>query len=281
MLNCLLPFSTNEFRNAFLKTIRLIIRESVRNMTVPTNKPNMTRDKYSTHGRKSTPDHHLNLPQTYSRTLSTKKKAASNSLSIKNVPQRHSAGNIDNQLSASVETYDNVDQNFRTRSKTVGDSMDDIGGSERDLCDGNLCPSNSRSPTPMVLSSDNKMDRVSPCSASKPNLGAPSHLSLSTTSTLSNSSTGSSSAKLVHSSHQPANYQPSQNANAGSPVWKPRDGLNDIAIVNISNRNHSNRFPTGKEQTPVCDEYGGSVYMTPPSVHKQDHYGKTSTFKPM
>ncbi|CAM1297612.1 TIAM1 (predicted) [Pycnogonum litorale] len=268
--------STNEFRNAFLKTIRLIIRESVRNMTVPTNKPNMTRDKYSTHGRKSTPDHHLNLPQSYSRTLSTKKKAASNSLSIKNVPQRHSAGNIDNQLSASVETYDNVDQNFRTRSKTVGDSMDDIGGSERDLCDGNLCQSTSRSPSPMVQSSEKTTRGV------KPNLGAPSHLSLSTTSTLSNSSTGSSSAKLVHSSHPPSNYQPAQNTNgAGSPVWKPRDAVNDVTMT-ISNKNHANRFSTtAKDHHTVCDEYGGSVYMTPPSVHKQDHYPKTSTFKPI
>lgn len=239
-------------------------------MTVPTNKPNMTREKYSTHGRKSALDHHLNLPQTYSRTLSTKKKAASNSLSIKNVPQRHSAGNIDNQLSASVETYDNVDQNFRTRSKTVSDSMDDIGGSERDLCDG---------PSRLTCV---KMDSVSPSAANaRPNLGAPSHLSLSTTSTLSNSSTGSSSAKLVHSSHPPASYQPSQNSSAGSPVWKPRDGINDIAVVTVSNRIQANRFPTGKEQHTVCDEYGGSVYMTPPSVHKQDHYNKTSTFKPI
>ena len=32
-------FSTSEFRNAFLKTIRQIIRESVRNMSIPANKP--------------------------------------------------------------------------------------------------------------------------------------------------------------------------------------------------------------------------------------------------
>lgn len=31
--------STAEFRNAFLKTIRQIIRESVRNMSIPTAKP--------------------------------------------------------------------------------------------------------------------------------------------------------------------------------------------------------------------------------------------------
>lgn len=31
--------STNEFRNAFLRTIRQIIRESVRNMAVPLSRP--------------------------------------------------------------------------------------------------------------------------------------------------------------------------------------------------------------------------------------------------
>lgn len=36
---CIYSFSTAEFRNAFLKTIRQIIRESVRNMSIPTAKP--------------------------------------------------------------------------------------------------------------------------------------------------------------------------------------------------------------------------------------------------
>lgn len=35
----MLYISTAEFRNAFLKTIRQIIRESVRNMSIPTAKP--------------------------------------------------------------------------------------------------------------------------------------------------------------------------------------------------------------------------------------------------
>ena len=41
--------STSEFRNAFLRTIRQIIRESVRNMAVPTTKPLMFQTKTLPH----------------------------------------------------------------------------------------------------------------------------------------------------------------------------------------------------------------------------------------
>ena len=37
-------YSTADFRNAFLKTIRQIIRESVRNMSLPQTKPGSTGD---------------------------------------------------------------------------------------------------------------------------------------------------------------------------------------------------------------------------------------------
>lgn len=37
LLTCFI-FSTADFRNAFLKTIRQIIRESVRNMSIPSTK---------------------------------------------------------------------------------------------------------------------------------------------------------------------------------------------------------------------------------------------------
>ncbi|XP_050692900.1 protein still life, isoform SIF type 1-like isoform X14 [Eriocheir sinensis] len=42
--------STAEFRNAFLKTIRQIIRESVRNMSIPANKPSSSSSSSSTSG---------------------------------------------------------------------------------------------------------------------------------------------------------------------------------------------------------------------------------------
>ncbi|KAG8188453.1 hypothetical protein JTE90_008018 [Oedothorax gibbosus] len=108
--------STNEFRNAFLRTIRQIIRESVRNMTVPVNKPSSSSGKdKSSRGR---PD---SGSTTIGRTLSGKKRPKS--------AQRHSAG--DHQ-EVTVETYDNLDQNFHhhyhhtPRSKTVNDGMDDM-----------------------------------------------------------------------------------------------------------------------------------------------------------
>ncbi|GIY09128.1 hypothetical protein CDAR_534951 [Caerostris darwini] len=111
--------STSEFRNAFLRTIRQIIRESVRNMTVPVNKP-IPKDKSgggsSTLRRSENPSSSSSM----ARTLSGKKRPKAS--------QRHSAGNMEQQ----EETYDNLDQNFHTpRSKTVTDGMDDMDASER------------------------------------------------------------------------------------------------------------------------------------------------------
>ncbi|CAL1273486.1 unnamed protein product [Larinioides sclopetarius] len=118
--------STSEFRNAFLRTIRQIIRESVRNMTVPVNKP-IPKDKSGGGGsatmRRSGGESGAN-PTSMARTLSGKKRPKTS--------QRHSAGNMDQQ-EVMAETYDNLDQqNFHTpRSKTVTDGMDDMDASER------------------------------------------------------------------------------------------------------------------------------------------------------
>ncbi|KAF8767388.1 Protein still life like protein [Argiope bruennichi] len=118
--------STSEFRNAFLRTIRQIIRESVRNMTVPVNKP-IPKDKSGGGGsatmRRSGVESSAN-PVSMARTLSGKKRPKTT--------QRHSAGNMDQQ-EVMAETYDNLDQqNFHTpRSKTVTDGMDDMDASER------------------------------------------------------------------------------------------------------------------------------------------------------
>lgn len=47
-------FSTTDFRNAFLKTIRQIIRESVRNMSIPSTKHNLGAQPAMTIGRMTT-----------------------------------------------------------------------------------------------------------------------------------------------------------------------------------------------------------------------------------
>ncbi|KAJ9578626.1 hypothetical protein L9F63_005116, partial [Diploptera punctata] len=70
-------------------------------------------------------------------------------------------------------------------------------------------------------------------SKGKATLGrTPNHLTLSTTSTLSAGSTGSQ-ARLIQSSHQPENYQPTTVKELGSPVWKPRDmvGLGEATTL--------------------------------------------------
>lgn len=94
--------STAEFRNAFLKTIRQIIRESVRNMSIPPAKP---------------PVPSASTPPT------PKAEAIKGASKGKRNVQRHSAGTID---------YDNVEACgggeaedippvfFRGRSNTIG-----------------------------------------------------------------------------------------------------------------------------------------------------------------
>ncbi|XP_064473099.1 protein still life, isoform SIF type 1-like [Ornithodoros turicata] len=112
--------STSEFRNAFLRTIRQIIRESVRNMTVPATKP-AVREKPGTlrrlgGGSEASAASSAASTASMSRTLSGKKRNKSSQ-------QRHSAGDT-------VEAYDDP-RNFRaTRSKTVTDSMNGMGASE-------------------------------------------------------------------------------------------------------------------------------------------------------
>lgn len=114
-------FSTADFRNAFLKTIRQIIRESVRNMSIPSTKPGsgpgmLLVTSHKGDGMNSQTLDRPNKQQVIlqgSHTLGKVKKSKTS--------QRHSAGNID---------YDNISQEadeppsgtFRSRSKTVGDA---------------------------------------------------------------------------------------------------------------------------------------------------------------
>ncbi|KAB0802276.1 hypothetical protein PPYR_04462 [Photinus pyralis] len=201
--------STADFRNAFLKTIRQIIRESVRNMSIPATKPGSGPGilLVSTHKGEMISSQTLERPtkQTIiiqgSHTLGKVKKSKSS--------QRHSAGNID---------YDNISQeadeppsgSFRSRSKTVGDVADPPKRPESEKCDPGI-------------KSEGEDDSQTGSSKGKTGLGrTPNHLTLSTTSTLSAGSTGSQ-ARLIQSSHQPENYQPMQVEELGSPVWKPRD----------------------------------------------------------
>lgn len=111
--------STADFRNAFLKTIRQIIRESVRNMSIPM-KERGSISSVSSSGLPYSqtlerPKHATNLQQG-SQTLGKPKKKAN---------QRLSAGNIDyDNLHGSSQEQDYQEEAppvFRIRSKTVGD----------------------------------------------------------------------------------------------------------------------------------------------------------------
>ncbi|KAF2893278.1 hypothetical protein ILUMI_12894 [Ignelater luminosus] len=202
--------STADFRNAFLKTIRQIIRESVRNMSIPATKPGSGPGilLVTSHKGEMMTSQTLERPSKQpiiiqgSHTLGKVKKSKTS--------QRHSAGNID---------YDNISQeadeppsgSFRSRSKTVGDAADPPKRtSDHEKCDPGI-------------KSEGEEDSQTGSSKGKSGLGrTPNHLTLSTTSTLSAGSTGSQ-ARLIQSSNQPEHYQPMQVEELGSPVWKPRD----------------------------------------------------------
>ncbi|XP_043212984.1 protein still life, isoforms C/SIF type 2-like isoform X3 [Amphibalanus amphitrite] len=200
--------STSDFRNAFLKTIRQIIRESVRNMSIPVTKASNSTYKTGT--------------LQPSRTLSMRKKMQSKG-------QRYSAG-----MSATID-YDNLDgyheavsgseTNLRRRSRTMDASSGHPGprpglrpGRPGALGDDG---SDVRDDTSRSDVEEEEEALTRRCGQ----LGRiPNHLSLSTSSTLSAGSTGSQ-ARLIQASNAPEHYQPPHARAAGSPVWKPRGPL--------------------------------------------------------
>lgn len=118
--------STADFRNAFLKTIRQIIRESVRNMSIPMKErggsissvSSIGAPHYSGNSQTLERPKQQNNIQHGSHTLGKPKK--------KNNGQRMSAGNIDyDNLPGCTQDLDYQDEPpppaFRIRSKTVGD----------------------------------------------------------------------------------------------------------------------------------------------------------------
>ncbi|XP_059473673.1 protein still life, isoform SIF type 1 isoform X4 [Neocloeon triangulifer] len=266
---------TGEFRNAFLKTIRQIIRESVRNMSIPATKPlgngcnggggSSSGEGGSEKGMKPTLLPASGPGAHNSHTLGKPKKPPKGS-------QRHSAGNID---------YDNVEVSreedgkvvavvhpegskpFRARSKTVSD-----GVPPEDMAP--LLPSKQEmSSNDAGSKSEGEDDSIATVTTKKPTLGrTPNHLSLSTTSTLSAGSTGSQ-ARLIQSSHQPENYAPQPVKELGSPVWKPRDMLGEAATLPRKGKT------TGTTTATINSAPGDSR-----SLKKFTDYGGGSSSKP-
>ncbi|XP_026485972.2 protein still life, isoforms C/SIF type 2 isoform X12 [Vanessa tameamea] len=201
--------STADFRNAFLKTIRQIIRESVRNMSLPSARPAPAPPRaphaHHAHHTLDRPKHQVQVMQG-SQTLGKTKKP-------KTTGQRLSAGNIEvgdlsRENSQEAEELPQMSEvssdetTFRQRSKTLGDTAADM--SKRSA------PSASSSSGAGAGAEGSKSEGEDepPPPPAKRGLGrTPNHLTLSTTSTLSAGSTGSQ-ARLIQSSHQPTQYQP-------------------------------------------------------------------------
>ncbi|XP_025267517.1 protein still life, isoform SIF type 1 isoform X7 [Camponotus floridanus] len=197
--------STTEFRNAFLKTIRQIIRESVRNMSIPSTKQNMSHAPMSMAPRMSTG--HVEkfdkqqIGQTQngngSITGTLSKKAMKQQLLANSHKRKysHSKQPVEHESSEDKDQEDapvvQQQTTFRSRSKTISDTSSEI---KVEMDSG--------------TKSEGEEDSQAFLGEKKTNLGrTPNHLTLSTTSTISAGSTGSQ-ARLIQSSHQPENYQP-------------------------------------------------------------------------
>ncbi|XP_020288814.1 protein still life, isoform SIF type 1 isoform X3 [Pseudomyrmex gracilis] len=212
--------STTEFRNAFLKTIRQIIRESVRNMSIPSTKQNMGHAPMSMAPRMSTG--HVEkfdkqqtgqgqngngavIPGTLSKKAMKQQLLASShkrKYSQSKQPVEHESSEDKDQEDAPIQQQ----TTFRSRSKTISDTS---GEAKVEMDSG--------------TKSEGEEDSQAFLGEKKTNLGrTPNHLTLSTTSTISAGSTGSQ-ARLIQSSHQPENYQPTTVKELGSPIWKPRE----------------------------------------------------------
>ena len=217
-------FSSVNAKNDFIKTIRNIIRESVRRMTLPNPKatgkprPPMLGQMFhygSQKGRST--DRDTPLSQT---AWSVGKKKGKQ---LKGDLVRHSM-----ELEDKFNVLDQTGGDFRTRSRTFSD-LNNID--PNDTGEHHSYPSGSQS-------------------------------------TIASGS-GSSSAKLLHSSNNPVNYSSSTNIHKdalGSPIWKPRHQQGGTAPrSNKAGAGGVGSHPksplsTEGERTLESTVYTGSVY---------------------
>ncbi|XP_066583859.1 protein still life, isoform SIF type 1 [Prorops nasuta] len=220
--------STTEFRNAFLKTIRQIIRESVRNMSIPSTKQNLERQPTMTMAPRMSTGHvekfdkqllqsqNGNSQIIITGTLSKKAMKQQLLASSHHAKRKysHSKQVVEHESSEDKDAEEPTHQHqhhhqqtFRSRSKTISDTS---GETKMEMDSG-------------TKSEGEEDSQQAFLGEKKTNLGrTPNHLTLSTTSTISAGSTGSQ-ARLIQSSHQPENYQPITVKELGSPIWKPRE----------------------------------------------------------
>ena len=127
-------YSTTEFRNAFLKTIRQIIRESVRNMSIPSTKQNLSQAPMSMAPRMSTGHvekfnkQQIGQSQTQNGNGGTLSKKAMKQQLLSSSQKRkysHSKQPVEHESSEDKDQEDapvSQQQTFRSRSKTISDT---------------------------------------------------------------------------------------------------------------------------------------------------------------
>ncbi|ODN06327.1 Protein still life, isoforms C/SIF type 2 [Orchesella cincta] len=247
----LLSNSTAEFRNAFLRNIRQIIRESVRNMSLPPRLSDMTGDdgepimmSEDGHPGGEGSSSHYATPE--GSDLAERAASSSNTSAHHNrahqaqtlgrkkppkPPQRHntSAGNLEMGAAGRLRHQESSDSSsgFRSRSKTMSDAAAAEG--RRDGTD----------------SEEGREGGISSGSVTMPRVkgmlgNTPIHLTLSTTSTLSAGSTGSA-AKLIQASSTPGRSIPPHQPlpEPSSPIWKPREAGFDSQTLPRPKSDHS------------------------------------------
>lgn len=139
-------FSTTEFRNAFLRTIRQIIRESVRNMNIPSTKQNLSQSSITISPRMSTGhvekfekqstnqiQNGSNSNTTTTGTLSKKTAKPQLLPTSHNIKRKYSQSKqtTEHESSEDKDTEEsagaiNQQQTFRSRSKTISDTSGKI-----------------------------------------------------------------------------------------------------------------------------------------------------------
>ncbi|XP_074662751.1 protein still life, isoforms C/SIF type 2-like isoform X1 [Tubulanus polymorphus] len=181
--------STPEAKNDFMRTIRQIIRESVRKMTIPPNRPSLKMGYMTLEGKRC--EHHQNRGNTNSN-KNPRAVAKQRTSSM----ERHSMG-FDEAFDLS-----SFDVDFRSRSKTVSNLINmDPGVDLKDTV--------SEDPSDITASTLSAISTTS------------------STSFVSNTTDRGSAAKLLFASNNPLTYSSHSSISAGtdslsSPIWKPR-----------------------------------------------------------
>ncbi|XP_071860122.1 guanine nucleotide exchange factor still life isoform X5 [Bombus fervidus] len=197
--------STTEFRNAFLRTIRQIIRESVRNMSIPSTKQNLSQPPITISPRMSTG----HVEKFEKQSASQQGQNGSNSSAV--TTGTLSKKTVKPQI---LPTSHNVKRKYSQSKQTVEHESSEDKDTEEPVGAINQQQTTFRSRSKTISDTSGEV-KVEMDSGTKSEGEEDSQAFLA-------GSTGSQ-ARLIQSSHQPENYQPIAVKELGSPIWKPRE----------------------------------------------------------